>query len=76
MGRPFFAPPDVPRARVEALRKAFSTTMIDSAFLEDARKTGLDIDLVTGAEVDDILARAYALSPIIVAQAKELLDEK
>jgi hypothetical protein len=44
--------------------------------VEDARKTGLDIDLVTGAEVDDILARAYALSPTIVAQAKELLDEK
>ena len=38
MGRPFVAPPDVPRERAEALRKAFMDTMNDKDFLADAEK--------------------------------------
>src|SRR5262249_3747634 len=35
-GRPFFLPPNVPAARVEALRRAFDATMKDPAYLAEA----------------------------------------
>lgn len=76
MGRPFFAPPEVPRDRVVALRKAFADTLKDPDFLQEAAKTGLDIQLVSGEEVDRLLERAYATPPELVERAKELLHVK
>ena len=49
--RPFAAPPDVPRERVAALRKAFADTTADAQFLADSEKAQLEIDLVTGEEI-------------------------
>ena len=76
MGRPFFAPPDVPKERVAALREAFAKTMRDPDFLKEAAKTGLDIQYVSGEEVDAILARSYATPKEVVARANELLHAK
>ena len=76
MGRPFFAPPEVPRDRAVALRKAFADTLKDPDFLQEAAKTGLDIQLVSGEEVDRLLERAYATPPELVERAKELLHAK
>jgi tripartite-type tricarboxylate transporter receptor subunit TctC len=76
MGRPFFAPPEVPRERVAALRKAFADTLKDPDFLKEAAKTGLDIQFVSGEDVDALLARAYETPPELVSRAKELLQSK
>jgi tripartite-type tricarboxylate transporter receptor subunit TctC len=73
MGRPFFAPPGVPKERVALLREAFAKTMNDPEFLREAAKTGLDIQFVSGEEVDRILADAYATPPDLIARAKEAL---
>ena len=43
-GRPFFLPPNVPAARVEALRRAFDATMKDPAYLAEADKLKIDVD--------------------------------
>ena len=50
-GRPFFLPPDVPRARVEALRRAFDAAVADPAFREEADKAKLEIDPLSGEAV-------------------------
>ncbi len=76
MGRPFLAPPEVPRDRVTALRKAFADTLKDPDFLQDAAKTGLDIQFVSGEEVDRLLERAYATPRELVERAKDLLHAK
>jgi tripartite-type tricarboxylate transporter receptor subunit TctC len=76
MGRPFFAPPEVPRDRVIALRKAFEDTLKDPDFLQEAAKTGLDIQFVSGEQVDRLLERAYATPPELVERAKDLLHAK
>ena len=47
-GRPFFAPPGVPPARVAALRRAFDATMKDTDFLAEADKLKLEIEPMTG----------------------------
>src|SRR5439155_19736434 len=44
MGRAVYAPPDVPKDRLEALRAAFLATMKDPAYIAQARKLKLDTD--------------------------------
>jgi hypothetical protein len=56
IGRPLFSTPDVPKERVDALRRAFDLTVKDPAFLEAAAKSGLDIEPVSGAELQRIVA--------------------
>ena len=51
LGRPFFAPPDVPAERVVALRAAFDATLHDAAFLKEADAQKLDIRLMDGASL-------------------------
>jgi hypothetical protein len=48
MGRPFAAPPGVPKDRVDALRKAFMETMADKAFLAEAEKAKLEMTPASG----------------------------
>ena len=55
MGRPFLAPPGVPKDRAEALRKAFMDTMKDPEFLADAEKSQLEITPVAGADVETLV---------------------
>jgi tripartite-type tricarboxylate transporter receptor subunit TctC len=66
MGRPYLAPPGIPKDRAEALRKAFMDTMKDPEFLADAEKSQLEITPVGGAEVEklvkDILQTPKALA--------------
>jgi tripartite-type tricarboxylate transporter receptor subunit TctC len=42
MTRPLLIPPEVPADRVTALQQAFEATMKDAAYLDEARRIGLD----------------------------------
>ena len=75
MGRPFFAPPDVPPARVAALREAFMKTLRDPDFLRDADKAGVETQPTTGEAVAALLARAYATPPDIVEKARIFAEQ-
>ena len=55
--RPYVLPPRTPKDRVEILRKALQDTMKDPEFLADAAKSRLDIDPVTGTELENLVAR-------------------
>jgi tripartite-type tricarboxylate transporter receptor subunit TctC len=72
MARPVGGPPDVPAARAEALRAAFAATMKDPAFLDDAKKTGVDVDPLDAPAVEAILGKLYATPPAIVARVKRI----
>jgi tripartite-type tricarboxylate transporter receptor subunit TctC len=56
VGRPIFAPPGVPEERVKALRRAFDATMKDPEFVESARQASIDLDPVSGEELQKIVA--------------------
>jgi tripartite-type tricarboxylate transporter receptor subunit TctC len=73
-GRPFAAPPGVPADRVEALRQAFAETLKDPAFIAEAEKTELEIDPLTGQEIEKMLATAYAAPKTIVQRAAALVE--
>lgn len=74
-GRPFVMPPDVPQDRVAAVRKAFIEMTKDEQFLGEAKKLRMDLDVVTGAEIDDLLKRVYATPPEIVEIARKAISE-
>ncbi len=70
MGRPYVAPPNLPGDRVAALRKAFMDTMTDKDFLAEADKLQLEINPVSGADVEKLVKEVYATPPDVVAKAK------
>ena len=56
-----FAPPGVPKERIDALRKAFDAMIADKTFLADAKKRAHDIDPVSGAEVEAAVKKTVSL---------------
>jgi len=69
VGRPFFAPPGIPVDRKLALRQAFDDTMKDSAFRDEAAKLDLEIEPVTAAAIDGLLAELYRTPKPVVEKA-------
>jgi tripartite-type tricarboxylate transporter receptor subunit TctC len=70
MGRPFAAPPGVPADRAQALRRAFDATLKDPAFLAEADKLKLDVNPVSGEDVDRLIAELYATPKDVVEEAR------
>jgi tripartite-type tricarboxylate transporter receptor subunit TctC len=70
MGRPYVAPPNLPADRVATLRQAFMDTMADKDLLAEADKTGLEINPVSGADVEKLVRDIYATPPGIVERVK------
>jgi tripartite-type tricarboxylate transporter receptor subunit TctC len=73
MGRPFFAPPGVPQDRIEALRTALVATAKDPKFIAEAEKQGMELQLMTGKEVEDLVRRVYASPTAVVDMAKKIV---
>ncbi len=71
MGRPYVSPPNLPADRVAVLRQAFMDTMKDKDFLAEADKTQLEVNPVSGQDVEKLVKDIYATPPDIVAKAKE-----
>ena len=70
MGRPFAGPPAIPADRRQALRTAFDATMTDAEFLADANKRKLEINPVSGADIDRLIADIYSTPKPVVAEAR------
>jgi tripartite-type tricarboxylate transporter receptor subunit TctC len=59
MGRPFVAPPDLPKERVAMLRKAFMDTMADKEFLAEAEKAKFEVTPVSGDKIEGLVQEVY-----------------
>jgi len=75
MGRPLVAPPDTPQDRRQALRRAFDATMADPDFVSEATARSLEVNPVTGADLDKLLDRLYATPSAIVAETRAIIAE-
>jgi tripartite-type tricarboxylate transporter receptor subunit TctC len=76
LSRPFAAPPGLPAERAAELRKAFSDTLQDPAFLDEAKKLGLDVHPVSYQKIDEVLADLYTLPADEIAKAKVAAGRK
>ena len=74
LGRAFLAPPGVPEDRAKALKAAFNATMKDPAFLAEGNKRNIELKLVTGEEVTDILKKAAASPAPVIARVKQAFE--
>jgi tripartite-type tricarboxylate transporter receptor subunit TctC len=74
MGRPFFAPPEVPADRLAALRTAFELTFKDAAFLAEAERMGIEVQHLGGEHVGRLVERLYATPQGIVDRARVVTE--
>jgi tripartite-type tricarboxylate transporter receptor subunit TctC len=73
MTRPLMIPPDVPAERVTALQQAFAATMQDGAYLDEARRIGLDTNWLGSAELARGVLQIQATPQAVVDRLRELL---
>ncbi len=68
--------PGTPKGRLQIIRKAFAATTRDPEFLSAAERAGLDIDPLTGAEVEQLVHDLFKTPPQIVDRLKRVLLPK
>ena len=73
MTRLYFLPPGTPKGRVQTLRKAFDDTLKDPEFLAEAKKAKLEIEPVSGEEIEGVVQGLFKIEPAFVARLKQVL---
>ena len=73
VARPYVLPSATPKERAQLLRKALMDTMKDPEFLAEAKKAKLDIEPLSGEELERIVSRIFKLEPELVEKLKEIL---
>ena len=75
-GRPFFLPPNVPPARLEALRRAFDATMKNPVYLAEADKLKIEVDPLSGEEVTALVEQVSRTPAETVARVRAAMENK
>lgn len=73
-GRPYVAPPGLAVPVARALRAAFDATMKDPAFIADIKKRNLDVDAISGEEMERLIRIVYATPAPVVERVRAILD--
>jgi hypothetical protein len=55
------------------LRKAFLETLNDPSFVAEAKKSTLEIDPVSGEELEKLIDGVFKLEPALVGKLKDVL---
>ncbi len=74
--RPYVVPPGTPKTRVQLLRKAFVDTLQDPGFLADAKKSNLDLEPISGEELEKTVAKLFKVSPAVKEELSKALLAK
>lgn len=69
---PMIAPPGLPADRLAALRKAFMDTMKDPKFVAEANKLHVEIEPMSGEEMDALIKRILSFPPDVIKRAQDL----
>jgi len=60
--------------QLDTLRSAFDATVHDPEFLKDAETIRIDISPLSGAKVQDLVAKLYAAPKDIVVRARQAIS--
>ncbi|MDB5642751.1 MAG: tripartite tricarboxylate transporter family receptor [Hyphomicrobiales bacterium] len=74
IGRAVTSPPGQPAERVADLRSAFMQMMRDEDFLADIRRANLDLNPMSGEDLQALVQRTADVSPVIVEKAKKVAE--
>ena len=70
IGRSAVAPPGLPPERVAELRGAFMATMQDPRFLADVKRTRLEINPMSGEELQSVVAKEGDFPATLIERAR------
>jgi tripartite-type tricarboxylate transporter receptor subunit TctC len=76
MARPFLAPPGVPKAQADMLKKAFMEANKDPDYLREASQMKIDISPLSGDEIQKIVLRIAQTPPAVIARYNAILHSK
>jgi tripartite-type tricarboxylate transporter receptor subunit TctC len=76
MGRPVVAPPGLDPRVVDVLRSAFTATMRDPQFIAEGDKIGMELEYVSGADVQALVERLYKSPANVVKRAQAIFLAK
>lgn len=74
MAWPFAAPPDIPAARRDMLRQAFTAALQDKQLLAEAEKERLEVNIVSAEAIEALLADVLATPAPIVQEMQNIIS--
>jgi len=74
MGRPLVAPPGLDPRVVDVLRTAFTATMRDPQFIAEGDKIGMELEYVSGADVQALVERLYRSPANVIKRAQAIFS--
>ena len=74
LGRPLAFAGDVPADRLAAIRAAFVQTMKDPEFLGEADKLKIEVDPVSGEDMQKVVANVLATPKNLAARARTIIE--
>ncbi len=73
IAKPYFAPPGIPAARLEMLRRAFDSSIREPEFVAEAARQNMEIeDSLTGEQLTEAIARITKTPPSVVQKLNSL----
>jgi len=67
--------PGTPQDHVKTLRAAFAKALNDADLLAEAKKKTMEVDLITGEELEALAKEVVTQTPEIVNRMRKLLGE-
>lgn len=74
--RPFTAPPGLPAHVLASLRSAFEATLKDPQFVSEAEGLNLDLDPVSGQQVEALVKNAYETPSTVVENFRLIIKTR
>ena len=75
VGRSIATPPGVPADRLAAMRAAYQGMVADPAFLADIKKLGIELDLLPGAELQEVIGASMRMSEETRDKARQFYED-
>ena len=74
-GRPLVTPPGTPPETVKILRNAMASALRDPELLDAAKKSKMEVEPVSGEELQQLAQRMLAHPPAVVERVKKILGQ-
>jgi tripartite-type tricarboxylate transporter receptor subunit TctC len=69
-GRPYIMAAEVPAERISVMRRAFMDAFKDPAFIAEAKKMNLDVEPMSGEDLQALVAKVYDTPPQVVERVR------
>jgi tripartite-type tricarboxylate transporter receptor subunit TctC len=72
---PLVAPPGIPKEQMQSLRTAFAKAVADRSFLDEANKKKLEVELISGEELQALAKEVIVQPPDVIERFQKLLGK-